>query len=354
MNALSRVICGALRFGGYRADMTRAYLATTRDRTVSVGFRDVNDEELGIVGTPTDGDVDLDVLYSDINYKDALLLTEQPGIARGELIVPGIDMVGRVSASSSEKWSEGDLALIAGAGLGESRHGGLAERIRVPGELLIRLPVGLEASDAAALGTAGFTAMLAVRALEAHPGALDHEVLVTGASGGAAAIAIMLLAEAQASVVASTGRVDEQGDALRELGADAVIDRAELGDEVGKPMQKERFSGVVDSVGSVTLANAIAQIRREGIVAAFGMAQGRDLPASVLPFILRGVTLRGINSVEQPMRVREEAWSELAERIDLETLRSRTREVPLEDAQDAARALLDGQATGRTIVRIGE
>ncbi|CAG7844565.1 Acrylyl-CoA reductase AcuI [Pseudoclavibacter triregionum] len=332
--------------------MTRGYLATVQGRDIEVEFRDLSDEELGMAGAPEGGDVDLEVLWSCLNYKDGLLLAGKPGVARAERLVPGIDVVGRVIRSSDDGWREGEVGVIVGAGLGEERDGGLAERCRVPGALLTRIPDALAPRDAAAIGTAGFTAQLAVRALEAHPGALDGPVLVTGAAGGAGSIAVHLLARLGAHVVASTGRVEEEGPRLRSLGAAEVVDRAELGAELGKPMQRERWSAVVDSVGSTTLANAIAQTRREGIVAAFGLAQGPDLPATVLPFILRGVTLRGINSVEQPQETRIAVWRELAERLDLQALRASTSEIALEDAGAEARRILAGEVAGRTVIRV--
>lgn len=334
--------------------MTRGYLATKHGKQIEVELRDLAEEELGMSGPPADGEVDLEVLWSGLNYKDALLLAGKPGVARADRLVPGIDVVGRVSASSDPAWAEGETGVIVGAGLGEERNGGLAERCRVPGALLTRIPAPLEPRDAAAVGTAGFTAMLCVRALERHPGALDGPVLVTGAAGGVGSVALMLLAQLGVETVASTGRAEEQGPLLRELGATHVEDRAALGDELGRPLQRERFSAVVDAVGSTTLVNAIAQTRREGIVAACGLAQGPDLPGTVLPFILRGVTLRGINSVEQPQAEREAAWAELAQRLDLEALRGRTQEVDLDDAEGAAERLLAGQVAGRTVVRVGQ
>lgn len=333
--------------------MTRGYLATKHDGGIDVDLRELTAEELGMEAPLGEGEVDLEVLWSGLNYKDGLLLAGRPGVARAARLVPGIDVVGRVAASAHPAWTAGEVGVIVGAGLGESRHGGLAERCRAPGELLTRIPAPLEPRDAAAVGTAGLTAMLAVRALEAHPGALDGPVLVTGAAGGVGSIALMLLRHLGVETVASTGRREEELGRLRELGADHVEDRGLLGDEPGRPLQAERWSGVVDVVGSTTLANALAQTRREGLVAACGLAQGPDLPATVLPFILRGVTLRGINSVEQPQSERESAWTELAARLDLARLRESTREIGLEDAQAEAERILAGRIAGRTVVRIG-
>lgn len=337
--------------------MTRGYLAEKTDTGLTVTLTDL-DRAIPELNAPlATGEVELAVEWSGINYKDALLLTGSPGIARTSPLVPGIDVVGRVTRSHHPDWAEGTPALIAGAGLGESRHGGLAERVRVPGDLLIRIPDGLEPRDAAALGTAGFTAGLAVRAISAHSGRLtelDGPVLVTGANGGAGGIALMLLAAGGADVVALTGGGDDVAGELRRLGAQDVLPRETLAESDGKPLQRERWAAVVDAVGGPILANAIAQTRREGIVTAFGMAAATSLPTTVLPFILRGVTLRGINSVEQPQEVRRAVWDELAQRVPLDELRRRTHEVALEDAVDAARTLLaGGSGGGRTVVRVG-
>ena len=309
-------------------------------------LRDVDDSFL------MPGDVSIDVEYSSINYKDGLAITGRPGVARTWPLVPGIDLVGTVASSADERWRPGERVILNGAGLGESHHGGLAERARVSGQALVRLPDGLSAEQAAAIGTAGFTAMLSVLALETAgvtPG--DGDVLVTGASGGVGSIAVSLLAAGGYQVHASTGRVDELGDYLRGLGAAELVDRATLG-EPGKPLQSQRWAAAVDTVGSVTLANVLAQLVYGGVATACGLAQGSDLPATVLPFILRGVTLRGINSVEAPLSLREEAWRRLADDLDLAKLDAMTTVIGLEESFHAAESILAGELHGRTVVDV--
>ncbi|WP_440709157.1 MDR family oxidoreductase [Herbiconiux sp. YIM B11900] len=308
------------------------------------------DEREFFDGTGGDQAVDLDVLFSGINYKDGLALLGRPGVVREWPLVAGIDVVGRVAASGSPRFAVGDLVVLTGDGIGESRHGGLATRARVRPDALIALPDSISAQRAAAIGTAGFTAMLAVLALDDAGVTPDAgEVLVTGAAGGVGSIAVSLLASRGYTVVASTGRVQEQGGYLTGLGASEVIDRAPLG-EAGKPLQRQRWAGAVDSVGSHTLANILAQTNYGGTVVACGLAQGGDLPASVMPFILRSVTLTGANSVEAPLALRERAWAALASELDLAALDSMTETVPLSGALEVAERILDGQVRGRTVV----
>lgn len=298
------------------------------------------------------GDVSINVSWSSINYKDGLALMGKPGVIRNWPLIAGIDAVGTVTSSESDRFAVGDEVLLNGAGLGETHHGGLAERARVDSASLVRVPDTLGAKRAAAIGTAGFTAMLSVLAVERHgvtPG--DGPVLVTGSAGGVGSIAIAILAKLGYDVVASTGRVDSQGDFLRRLGASTVIDRAELSD-AGKPLQSQKYVAVVDAVGSTTLVNAIAQLNYGGIATACGLAQGADLPGTVLPFILRGVTLAGINSVDAPLSLREEAWSRLATDLDTELLDELTTSIPLADAKNAAGKILEGQLHGRTVVDV--
>jgi acrylyl-CoA reductase (NADPH) len=298
------------------------------------------------------GDVVIDVSYSSINYKDGLAVTGRPGVVRAFPLIAGIDLVGTVSASSDPRWTVGDEVILNGAGLGETHHGGLAERAQVDGGALVRLPEGISALQAAAIGTAGFTAALAVLALERGgitPQAGD--IVVTGASGGLGSIAITLLAHRGYSVIASTGRMDELGEYLRRLGAAGLVGRAELG-EPGKPLQRERWAAAIDSVGSVTLANILAQVRYGGIVASCGLAQGSDLPATVMPFILRAVSLVGINSVQAPVELREEGWQLLATELDLDLLDDMTRVVPLTESFTAAEQILAGELHGRTVVDV--
>ena len=303
------------------------------------------------------GDVTIAVEYSDLNFKDALAIAGRPGVARTSPLIPGIDLVGVVEESADERWVPGDRVVLNGDGIGESHHGGLAERARVRGDALVRVPEVLSSAQAAAVGTAGFTAMLSVLALERN--GLDPQVvadagssvLVTGAAGGVGSVAVAVLAKLGYPVTASTGRPEEQADYLTDLGATAIIDRAELSDP-GKPLQRQRWAGVVDAVGSHTLANALAQTTYGGTVAACGLAQGPELPATVMPFILRGVTLAGINSVEAPIALRETAWRRLAVDLDTESLAAMTAFIPLAETIAAAEELLAGKLRGRTVVEV--
>jgi len=295
------------------------------------------------------GDVTVDVEYSSINFKDGLALSGRPGVIKNYPLVAGIDLVGVVAASDNAQWMPGDRVILNGWGIGEKHHGGLAERARVNGEWLVHLPDGLEPHHAAAIGTAGYTSMLAVLALERH-GIGDGDVLVTGAAGGVGSIAIALLAGLGHRVVASTGRLDETG-YLARLGASEVIDRALLGLQ-GKPLQSQRWAAAVDSAGSHTLANVLAQTNYGGIVASCGLAQGSDLPTTVMPFILRAVTLAGINSVQAPRALREEAWGRLARDLDRDLLDSLSTTVALGDAPGIAEDILAGRVRGRTVVDV--
>ncbi|AXK44301.1 MDR family oxidoreductase [Brachybacterium saurashtrense] len=301
-----------------------------------------------------EGEIGLDVLASGLNYKDAMALAGK-GIPRTHPLIPGIDLVGRVTESGDDRFSAGDLVILNGDGIGESRHGGFATRARVRPDALVRLPASLSPDRAAAIGTAGFTAMLAVQRLEdAGLTPDDGDVLVTGASGGAGSIAIALLAGRGHRVLASTGRVEAHGEYLRDLGAAGVLDRRELSEEPGRPLQSQRFAAAIDGVGSTTLANVLAQTVWGGTVAAYGLAQGPDLPTTVLPFILRGVTLAGINSVECPLPLRERAWDALARELDLDLLDSMTTGIGLSEVIDHAAPLLAGQVRGRTVVEVDQ
>jgi acrylyl-CoA reductase (NADPH) len=273
-------------------------LVLEKNPDFSAGVRDVDESFL------SEGDVILDIEYSTINYKDALAITNRSPIVRSWPMIAGIDGAGTVSASQSGLWKAGDQVVLNGFGVGELHKGCIAERARLKGEWLIRRPERFSAKQAMAIGTAGYTAMLCVLALEKHglrPS--DGEVLVTGATGGVGSIAVAVLSKLGYQVVAATGKAAE-ADYLKSLGASAIIDRAELA-APGKPLQKERWAGVVDAVGSHTLANACAQTRYRGAVAACGLAQGADLPATVMPFILRAVALLGVESVMAPLALRE-------------------------------------------------
>ena len=290
--------------------------------------------------------------YSTLNYKDALALTNRSPVVRAWPMVPGIDGAGVVLESRHPGWRAGDRFVHNGWGVGETHWGCLAERARLKGDWLVRLPAAFTARQAMAIGTAGYTAMLCVLALERHglqPG--DGEVLVTGATGGVGSVAIALLARLGHRVVAASGKPQE-ADYLSALGAAAVIDRAELG-APGKPLQKERWAAVVDALGSHTLVNALAQTRYGGVVAACGLAQGMDLPGSVAPFILRGITLAGIDSVMAPRALRQRAWDRLARDLDPAALERIAVEIPLEQAVARAQDLMDGKLRGRLVVHIG-
>ena len=298
------------------------------------------------------GDVTIDVEYSSLNFKDGLALAGKPGVIKKDELIAGIDLVGTVSSSDSAAWKSGDRVILNGWGIGETHHGGLAERARVNGDWLVALPPAFSPKQAAAIGTAGFTAMLAVLAIEetAARASIHDEILVTGASGGVGSISIALLTGLGFSVTASTGREAEH-DYLRSLGARAIVDRATLS-EPGKPLQSQRWSAAIDSVGGSTLANVLAQTKYGGVVASCGLAQSADLPTTVMPFILRGITLAGINSVFCPRGRRQEAWNRLAMDLDLSLLDSLTETVSLSDSLALADRILAGEVRGRTVVDV--
>ena len=299
------------------------------------------------------GNVTVGIDWSTINYKDALAITGKGGaVVRAFPMVPGIDFAGTVLSSDDPDYKIGDAVLLNGWGVGEKHWGGLAQRARVPGDWLIPMPDGIDPRSAMAIGTAGYTAMLCVIALEKHglrPS--DGEILVTGASGGVGSFAISLLARLGYRVVASTGRLEE-ADYLRELGAEVIIHRSDLS-APGKPLQKERWIGAVDSVGSHTLANVCASMQSDGVVTACGLAQGMDFPSTVAPFILRGVSLIGINSVTRPKHERIEAWNRLAKDFDVGHLDTMIHEIRLHEAVKAANDLLSGSIRGRLVVNVG-
>ncbi len=300
---------------------------------------------------PADGDVTVAVNYSTLNYKDGLAITGKSPVVRKWPMVPGIDGAGTVLASSHPDWKAGDRFLLNGWGVGESHMGCLAERARLKGDWLVPMPHDMSSRTAMAIGTAGYTAMLCAMALAEQGVKPEHgEVLVTGASGGVGSVAVAILAARGYRVVASTGKLAES-DYLKSLGAAEIIDRAELS-APGKPMQKERWAGVVDSVGSHTLANAVAQVRYGGTVAACGLAQGMDFPATVAPFILRGVKLIGVDSVMAPRARRIDAWSNLATEMKSDTLEHITQEIALADALAWAPKILAGGVRGRLVVNV--
>jgi acrylyl-CoA reductase (NADPH) len=299
-----------------------------------------------------DGDVTIRVEWSTVNYKDGLALTGKAPVVRRFPMIPGIDLAGTVESSSHPQWKPGDRVIVNGWGLGETHLGGYAEKARVKGDWLVRLPARNSARGAMAIGTAGYTAMLAVMALERHGLTPRHgPVIVTGAAGGLGSIAVALLANLGFAVHASTGRPAE-ADYLKNLGAREIIERKEL---VGaaRPLGQERWAGGIDSVGSTTLANVLSMTRYGGAVAACGLAGGMDLPGSVAPFILRGVCLYGIDSVMCPVERRREAWKRLENDLDRQKLATMTREIGLSDVFGAAPEILSGQVRGRIVVKIG-
>ena len=298
-----------------------------------------------------EGDVTVQVDYSTLNYKDGLAITGKSPVVRKFPLTPGIDLSGTVTESQHPLFKAGDKVVLNGWGVGESHSGGLAQKARLKGDWLVKLPAAFTPRQAMAIGTAGYTAMLCVMALEKHGVTPDKgDILVTGAGGGVGSVAIALLAKLGYRVVASTGRMQE-ADYLRQLGAADVMDRAELS-APGKPLAKERWAGVVDTVGSHTLANACASTKYGGVVTACGLAQGMDFPSSVAPFILRGVTLAGIDSVMAPRAVRETAWARLAQDLDAAQLEHITREVGLADAIGLGAEILAGKVRGRVVVNV--
>lgn len=295
------------------------------------------------------GDVTVRVRHSTINYKDGLAITGKSPVVRRFPMVPGIDFAGVVEQAFDPRFQPGDEVVLTGWGVGETHMGGLAEKARVKGDWLLPLPVGLSSGQAMAIGTAGLTAMLALLALERH-GVTPAmgPALVTGAAGGVGSVAIMLLKKAGYQVIASTGRPAEAA-YLKALGADDIIERGELSGP-GRPLGKERWAAAIDAVGSHTLANVLAQTRYGGAVAACGLAQGMDLPASVAPFILRGVSLLGIDSVMCPITTRQSAWQRLAQDLDHARLATLTTHIGLADVMASAEAILAGAVRGRTVV----
>ncbi|WP_342733264.1 MDR family oxidoreductase [Bradyrhizobium sp. B117] len=298
-----------------------------------------------------DGDVTVRVEWSTLNYKDGLALTGKAPVVRRFPMIAGIDFAGTVEASSHPQWKAGDKVVCTGWGMGENHLGAYAEKARVKGDWLVALPQGLSARDAMAIGTAGFTAMLSVLALEKHGlSPKSGPVVVTGAAGGVGSVATAVLSKLGYHVIASTGRVSE-ADYLKEIGAAEVIDRNELS-AAAKPLAKERWAGGVDSVGSTTLANLLSMTKYGGAIAACGLAAGMDLPSSVAPFILRGVCLLGIDSVMCPIEPRKAAWQRLASDLDRTKLSEITREISLGEVPEWGAKILAGQVRGRVVVKI--
>ena len=300
-----------------------------------------------------EGDVTVRVSHSTVNYKDGLALTGRSPVVRRFPMIPGVDFAGIVEASSHPDFKPGDGVILNGWGAGETHFGAYAERARVRGEWLVPLPEGLSPAQAMAIGTAGYTAMLCLMALERHGLTPDRgPAIVTGAAGGVGSVAVALMARAGWHVLASSGRAAEEGDYLRGLGAAEVIDRAELS-APGRPLAKERWAAGIDSVGSTTLANLVSATRYGGAIAACGLAGGIDLPASVAPFILRAVSLIGVESVMAPRPLRLEAWRRLASELDRDKLAAMTTTIPLEEVIETGERILAGRVRGRIVVEVG-
>jgi len=324
----------------------KAFVIEKTDSGQKVGLVDFDEANL------MDGDVTVRVEYSTVNYKDGLAVTGKAPVVRRWPMIAGVDFAGTVEASSHPDWKPGDKVILNGWGVGETHLGAYAQKARVKGDWLVRLPPSMSTRDAMAIGTAGYTAMLAVMALERHGLNPAHgPLVVTGAAGGVGSVAIAILAKLGFAVTASTGRPQE-ADYLKRLGAAEIIERKELAGPV-KPLAKERWAGGVDAVGSTTLANVLAMIRSRGAVAACGLAGGMDLPTTVAPFILRGVSLLGIDSVYRPRADREAAWKRLETDLDREKLVEMTSEIGLADVVEAGRQIVEGRVRGRIVVKIG-
>ena len=326
--------------------MFRGILIEKDEQGYRAALKDIDESLL------PEGDVTVDVLYSTLNYKDGLAITGKGPVVRQFPMVPGIDMVGVVSQSDTGKFAIGDTVLLNGFGVGEVHCGGLAQKARLKSDWLLPLPKAFSPRQAMAIGTAGYTAMLCVMALEKNGVTPEKgDILVTGANGGVGSFAVAILAKLGYSVVASTGRAEETA-YLHKLGAKEVIDRHSLS-EPGRPLAKERWAGAVDSVGSHTLANICASIQYGGTVAACGLAQGMDLPATVMPFILRGITLAGVDSVMRPIADRETAWQRLADIIEPEMFDDIATEMTLDGVIQGANDLMAGNIRGRIVVKVG-
>lgn len=325
-----------------------SFTAIRIDRNVSGSRADyvaMTDAEL------MDGDVDIDVTHSTINYKDGLAITGKGSVVRRFPMIPGVDFAGRVIASRHENLKPGDLVIAGGCGLGEAHYGGLSQRARVSGNWLVPLPEALSPAEAMTIGTAGVTAMFCVMALKRFGMTPERgAIVVTGAAGGVGSVTVALLARAGWRVAAVTGRPEET-DYLRRLGAAEIVDRAELA-EPGKPLQNRRFAAGVDTVGSVTLANVLSQIDFDGAVAACGNARGMELPTSVAPFILRGVSLLGVESVRPRLELRREAWERLARELDHAALAEMRETIPFTEALRRAAQIIEGKVRGRIVIEM--
>ncbi|HEY2229927.1 MAG TPA: MDR family oxidoreductase [Xanthobacteraceae bacterium] len=324
----------------------KAILIDKTEAGQSIGLTDFDEKNL------MEGDVTIAVEWSTVNYKDGLAISGKAPVVRRFPMIPGVDLAGTVEASTHPDWKPGDRVILNGWGVGETHLGAYAEKARVKGDWLVALPPGISARAAMAIGTAGYTAMLAVMALEHHGlKPASGPLLVTGAAGGVGSVAVAILARLGFQVTASTGRLQE-ADYLRRLGASDIIDRKVLAGPP-RPLAKERWAGAIDVVGSITLANVLSMIRYRGAVAACGLAGGMDLPASVAPFILRGVCLLGIDSVMRPLADRRAAWKRLEADLDPAKLSEMTEEIALAEVIHAGQKIVDGQVRGRIVVKIG-
>jgi acrylyl-CoA reductase (NADPH) len=327
--------------------MFKGILLREQDGKVSAAVEDIDEAQLPA------GDVTVDVHYSTLNYKDGMILKGLGRLVRQYPHVPGVDFAGKISASSAPGWNVGDDVILTGWRVGESHWGGYAQKARVKSDWLVKLPAGMTLKNAMAIGTAGFTAMLAVMALQQHGVTPDKGlVLVTGAAGGVGSVAVALLSRLGYTVAASTGRPDTH-DYLHALGAADIVDRATLATPPGRPLESERWAGCIDAVGGTTLANVLATLKHRGSVAACGLAGGNKLETTVIPFLLRGVNLLGIDSVSSPRPEREAAWSRLARELDPALLEKISSLISLGDLLSRADEILGGKVRGRIVVDVG-
>lgn len=326
----------------------RALRVHKTDAGTEARFEDLTEADL------MPGEVTVRVDYSTVNYKDGLAVTGRSPVVRTFPLIPGIDFAGTVESSTDPSFSPGERVVLTGWGVGETHNGGFAQKARVKADWLIKLPDHMTNDEAMAIGTAGFTAMLCVMELEQHGvDPKDGDVIVTGAAGGVGSVAVSLLSQLGYHVIASTGRKETESDYLKSLGAAEIIDRAELSGPA-RPLAKERWIAGVDTVGSHTLANVLSMTKYGGVVAACGLAQGMDLPGSVAPFILRGVTLAGVDSVMRPRWDRKEAWGRLGEDLDLDKLKAFTQHATLSDVPRLAQDILAGQVRGRVVIDVNK
>jgi len=326
--------------------MYRALVINKTDEIFSVELSDLDNDTL------PEGDVTIEIEYSTLNYKDGLAITDSSPVVRVWPMVPGVDLAGTVSSSENEAYAVGDRVTVNGWDLGEKRWGGLATRTRVPASTLTKLPDSISTRDAMAIGTAGYTSMLCVLALEDHGVTPESgPIAVTGASGGVGSVAISLLNGLGYEVHAVTGRVEEQGDYLRLLGASQLVERSSLS-EPARPVARATWGGAIDAAGGNILANLLSQTKPYGCIAACGLAASMDLPGSVAPFILRGITLQGIDSVHMPSAQRDQAWNRLAADLDRDALATMITEIGLDDVVAMAAKFMDGTAQGRIVVDV--